>query len=63
MLKNENATVEVLDMPGDSYARVRVREVGTTWTAKASVFLGPDQLEELAQGCLAGAKRIREQVR
>lgn len=59
-VENTNDTIEVLDMPGVSYARVRIREHGTTWSTKASVFLGSDQLEELAQECLAMARHIQE---
>ena len=62
-VNNTNDEIEVLHRPGDSYARVRIRERGTTWSAKASVFLDPDQLKDLAQGCLAIAKLVREQIR
>jgi hypothetical protein len=61
-VKNTNDTIEVLEMAGDSCARVRIREQGTTWSAKASVFLGPDQLEAFAQECLTMARHIRERV-
>jgi len=58
--KNPNDAIEVLDMPQKSFARVRVREQGTTWSTKASVFLEADQLEAHAQECLDIARRIRE---
>lgn len=58
-VENTNDWVEVLDVSGASYARVRIREYGTTWSTKASVFLEAEQLEEFAQECLAMAKRLR----
>jgi hypothetical protein len=61
-VKNSDDEIEILDMPGDTYARVRIRERGTTWSAKASVFLGPDQLQVLAQECLTMARRIYERT-
>jgi hypothetical protein len=59
---NVNDEIEAFNMPGVSYARIRIREHGTTWSAKASVFLGPEQLETLAQECLTLAKHIRERT-
>jgi hypothetical protein len=58
-IENTDDEIEVLDMPRDLFARVRIREQGTTWRAKASIFLGPDQLEAFAQECLDMARRIR----
>jgi hypothetical protein len=63
IVNTTNDEIEVLDMPKDLFARVRIREQGTTWRAKASIFLGSDQLEAFAQECLDMARRIRGRYR
>lgn len=60
---NTYEEIEVLDVPDRAYARVRVRERGSSWSSKASIYLGPDQLEEHARACLDMAGRVRDRTR
>lgn len=57
---NTDDTIEVLPVPGAPYIRIRIREHGFSFSLKASVLLGPDQLEEHAEECKKAARALRE---
>ena len=57
---NTDDEIDVLEMPGCPYARIRIRE--SQGRLKCSVFLGPEQLDEHAAACSYMARQIRERL-
>ncbi len=62
-VRNTDDEIEVLEVPGCTYARIRIREnQGMAGRVKCSVFLEAEQLEEHARDCLAMANWVRSRI-